>query len=146
MVEARQGSGVFDSATTAEARRRLGGHDGSGGEGLGRVGWAFWRVLLQDLPLTPVPNGEGGDIEMVDVSAHPQVNGTGINGNGAGSVDRGITNGEPSRKVKEYLADSSRYRAIDRVLDRRGPWTDEQFVGGSDVRCDVPSSQVHPSS
>lgn len=50
MVDVRSSMGVFDDATTAEARRRLVGKDGSGGEGVGRVGDAIWRVMLQDLP------------------------------------------------------------------------------------------------
>ncbi|ODN83059.1 hypothetical protein L202_01284 [Cryptococcus amylolentus CBS 6039] len=33
--------------------------------------------------------------------------------------------------VQSYLQDASRYQAIDRILDRRGPWTDERFEGGS---------------
>ncbi|KAK1923202.1 class I glutamine amidotransferase-like protein, partial [Papiliotrema laurentii] len=50
MVDIRSEQGIFDKKTTAEARRRLVGKDGSGGEGYGRVGWAIWRVLLQDTP------------------------------------------------------------------------------------------------
>ncbi|ORY28034.1 class I glutamine amidotransferase-like protein, partial [Naematelia encephala] len=50
MVDFRSQQGIFDPPTAQEARRRLGGKDGSGGEGFGRVGWAIWRVLLQDLP------------------------------------------------------------------------------------------------
>ncbi|KIR70836.1 cytoplasmic protein [Cryptococcus deuterogattii CA1014] len=50
VVNARDASGVFDEATTKEARRRAGGKHGTGGEGFGRIGWAVWRVLLQDLP------------------------------------------------------------------------------------------------
>ncbi|KIR35382.1 cytoplasmic protein [Cryptococcus deuterogattii MMRL2647] len=50
VVNARDASGVFDQATTKEARRRAGGKHGTGGEGFGRIGWAVWRVLLQDLP------------------------------------------------------------------------------------------------
>ncbi|WVO24571.1 uncharacterized protein IAS62_005939 [Cryptococcus decagattii] len=50
VVNARESSGVFDHATTKEARRRAGGKHGTGGEGFGRIGWAVWRVLLQHLP------------------------------------------------------------------------------------------------
>nr|KIR84665.1 cytoplasmic protein [Cryptococcus tetragattii IND107] len=50
VVNARDAAGVFDQATTKEARRRAGGKHGTGGEGFGRIGWAVWRVLLQDLP------------------------------------------------------------------------------------------------
>lgn len=49
MVDARSGL-VFNEAETEEARRRLPGKDGAGGEGEGRLGWAIWRVMLQDLP------------------------------------------------------------------------------------------------
>lgn len=34
------------------------------------------------------------------------------------------------------MLDESRYADIDMVLDRRGPWTDEAFVGGQQVRTD----------
>lgn len=47
MVDVREAGGVFDEQTTAEARRRAGGKAGTGGEGLGKVGWAIWRVMLQ---------------------------------------------------------------------------------------------------
>ncbi|WVQ86130.1 hypothetical protein IAT38_008298 [Cryptococcus sp. DSM 104549] len=47
IVDSRSELGVFDDEATAEARRRLGGKDGTGGEGFGRIGWAVWRVLLQ---------------------------------------------------------------------------------------------------
>lgn len=50
LVDLRSSAGIFDPEATAEARRRLGGKDGSGGEGEGRLGWAIWRVMLQDLP------------------------------------------------------------------------------------------------
>lgn len=50
ITDLRSSTGVFDAEATAEARRRLGGKDGSGGEGQGRLGWAIWRVMLQDLP------------------------------------------------------------------------------------------------
>lgn len=80
IVDARSATGVFNPTATIEARRRLGGKDGSGGEGFGRVGWAIWRVLLQELPTA-----------------------------------------------------ASKYRDVDRVLDRRGPWTADEFVGGTTV-------------
>ncbi|OWZ29081.1 cytoplasmic protein [Cryptococcus neoformans A2-102-5] len=50
VINARAATGVFDEQTVKEARRRAGGKDGTGGEGFGRIGWAVWRVLLQDLP------------------------------------------------------------------------------------------------
>lgn len=50
MVNTRAEQGIFDGPTTAEARRRLGGKDGKGAEGIGRLGWAMWRVMLQELP------------------------------------------------------------------------------------------------
>jgi len=96
VVDAREQTKVFDAPTTAEARRRLGGKDGSGGEGFGRVGWAIWRVMLQPRP--------EADVVM-----------EGIDKSGA------------------YLQDEARYSAVDKVLDRPGPWTDEQFVGGLEV-------------
>jgi ubiquitin-activating enzyme E1 C len=43
-----------------------------------------------------------------------------------------MSNGHES-KVTAYLKDETRYEAIDKVLDRRGPWTAEEFVGGSEV-------------
>ncbi|KAK8850650.1 hypothetical protein IAR55_004569 [Kwoniella newhampshirensis] len=51
LIDARSAAGIFDEEATAEARRRFGGKDGSGGEGYGRVGWAVWRVLLQEIPI-----------------------------------------------------------------------------------------------
>lgn len=36
-------------------------------------------------------------------------------------------------KTAEYLAVQDRYAHVDRVLDRRGPWTDEAFVGGQEA-------------
>ena len=90
IVDARSANGIFDQSATVEARRRLGGKDGSGGEGFGRVGWAIWRVLLHD------------------------------------SADLGM-------QAQDYLKDAGRYKDIDRVLDRRGPWTAEDFVGGATV-------------
>lgn len=50
MVNARAEQGIFDGPTTAEANRRLGGKDGSGAEGYGRLGWAMWKVIMQELP------------------------------------------------------------------------------------------------
>ena len=105
VVDAREASKVFDASTTAEARRRAGGKDGSGGEGFGRVGWAIWRMMLQARPGSDLDTSE--DVDMADDS-----------------------------KVKAYLEDDTRYSAIDMVLDRPGPWTDEQFVGGAEVSCD----------
>jgi len=102
VVNAREETKVFDTPTAAEARRRLGGKDGSGGEGFGRVGWAIWRVMLQPRPTM-------GDVP----------------------VDVEMTDG--SNKVATYLSDETRYSAIDKVLERSGPWTDEQFVGGAEV-------------
>nr|ODN95995.1 ubiquitin-activating enzyme E1 C [Cryptococcus depauperatus CBS 7855] len=32
--------------------------------------------------------------------------------------------------VSSYIKDESRYAAIDNILDRRGPWTDDRFQGG----------------
>jgi hypothetical protein len=101
MVDTRSASGVFDGPTTTEARRRLGGRDGSGAEGFGKVGWGIWRAMLQRLPL---PANGSGDVVMQDVNK-----GTG------------------------YLEDETRYRDIDMVLDRKGPWTHEQFIGGQQV-------------
>lgn len=49
ITDLRSEQGIFDTEATAEARRRAGGKDGSGGEGIGRLGWAIWRVMLQDL-------------------------------------------------------------------------------------------------
>ena len=103
IVDLRSESGVFDQVAAAEARRRAGGKDGSGGEGFGRIGWAIWRVMLQERP--PARDADG-DVEM--------------------------TNGHGS-KVAAYLKDETRYAAIDKVLDRRGPWTAEEFVGGAEV-------------
>lgn len=44
-------------------------------------------------------------------------------------------------KTAEYLAVEDRYAHIDRILDRRGPWTDEVFVGGQEVRSAVSNRQ-----
>ena len=109
MVDVRSATGIFNVSTTNEARRRLGGKDGSGGEGFGRVGWAVWRVLLQELP-TDVVNGH--DVEMA-----PAMNG----------------HSEPILSERDYLADESRFQDLDSIIDRPGPWTDDAFVGGSTV-------------
>ena len=45
-----------------------------------------------------------------------------------------VANPASSQQYTEYIGNSDRYAAVDRVLDNRGPWTDEQFVGGSTVR------------
>jgi len=50
VIDARVKTGVFKGKEAEEAKRRMGGKDGTGGEGLGRLGWAIWRVMLQDLP------------------------------------------------------------------------------------------------
>lgn len=106
VVDAREEQGIFDAEAVKEARRRTGGKDGTGGEGFGRVGWAVWRVMLQEKV-----GGVDGD----------------------GDVD--MTNGESSTSagVKVYLSDDTRYEAVDRILDRPGPWTAEEFVGGETV-------------
>ena len=115
MVDARSASGVFDALATTEARRRLGGKDGSGGEGLGRIGWAVWRVLLQELPLQYSSNR-----------------------NGDGNVDmNGTINGEHTAEASQtsrFLEDNGRYAHVDKVLDRQGPWTNEEFQGGKTVK------------
>lgn len=103
IVDLRAESGVFDPASASEARRRAHGKDGSGGEGHGRVGWAIWRVMLQERP--PALDADG-DVQMSKAY---------------------------DSKVAAYLEDETRYEAIDRVLDRRGPWTAEEFVGGLEV-------------
>ncbi|WVO16933.1 hypothetical protein L204_104619 [Cryptococcus depauperatus] len=50
VINSRAASGVFDNITVQEARRRAGGRHGTGGEGFGRIGWAIWRVMLQNAP------------------------------------------------------------------------------------------------
>lgn len=115
MVDVRSEQGIFDSETAKEARRRLGGKNGTGGEGFGRVGWAIWRVILQDLPLQT----EVHAMEDVQVMPLNHVNGF----------------ASSSKSLETYLADEGRYAHIDKVLDRRGPWTDESFVGGKTVSC-----------
>ncbi|ORX40796.1 hypothetical protein BD324DRAFT_575151 [Kockovaella imperatae] len=55
------------------------------------------------------------------------------NGSSSLSGSNGL-NGESSKRYASYLANSNRYEAVDRMLDRRGPWTDEQFVGGSEAK------------
>lgn len=112
ITDARSSMGIFDASATAEARRRLGGKDGSGGEGFGRVGWAIWSVILQALPVAVAMNGTG--------VAHP--NGM-SNGNISGS----------SRAAGHYIQDEKRYAHVDRVLDRKGPWTVDGFEEGQQV-------------
>jgi GMP synthase-like glutamine amidotransferase len=51
VIDARVKAGVFKGEAAEEAKRRMGGKDGTGGEGLGRLGWAIWKVMLQDLPM-----------------------------------------------------------------------------------------------
>lgn len=41
------------------------------------------------------------------------------------------TNGESSTS----MLDESRYVDVDKILDRPGPWTAEEFVGGQQVKC-----------
>lgn len=50
ILDVRIAGGVLSQEEGEESRRRAGGKDGSGGEGYGRLGWAIWRVMLQDLP------------------------------------------------------------------------------------------------
>lgn len=50
VIDVRVKAGVFKGQDADEAKRRAGGKDGTGGEGLGRLGWAIWKVMLQDLP------------------------------------------------------------------------------------------------
>ncbi len=114
IVDARSATGIFDGPATAEGRRRLGGKDGTGGEGFGRVGWAIWRVLLQILPMRAVSNGSGA------VAMNGIVNG---NGNGHGA----------SSDIGRYVGDEGRYAHVDRVLDRTGPWTEEGYQGAATV-------------
>ena len=115
ITDARSEAGIFDGPATAEARRRAGGKDGSGGEGFGRVGWAIWRVILQDLPVQNSSNG----------NRHITINGM-INENGEGS----------SSQVRRFLDDEERYAHVDKVLERTGPWTVEQYLGASLVSPD----------
>lgn len=37
---------MWNEETCTEARRRVWGKDRQGGEGLGRVGWSVWRMIL----------------------------------------------------------------------------------------------------
>ena len=46
MVNYRMEAGIFDVTVGAEALRRAWGKDKQGGEGLVRVGWSMWRVML----------------------------------------------------------------------------------------------------
>ncbi|WWC98304.1 hypothetical protein V866_005195 [Kwoniella sp. B9012] len=51
------------------------------------------------------------------------------------AVHNGIPNGvASSSKLASYLADESRFASIDKILDRRGPWTDERFEGGQGTK------------
>jgi hypothetical protein len=106
MVDIRSEQGIFDKKTTAEARRRLVGKDGSGGEGYGRVGWAIWRVLLQDTPHEPEVEGKT----------------------------------QPSGPAQADHVD------VDMILDRRGPWTAEEFVGGTTVSGPIAKTDHRPRS
>jgi hypothetical protein len=45
MISARSESGVLDTPTAEEARRRSSAQ--SGGEGRGVIGWGIWAVLLE---------------------------------------------------------------------------------------------------
>ena len=122
MVDARVASGIFDEVTAMEARRRLGGKDGKGGEGFGRVGWAIWRFMLQELPLQTTSTHHATSDEN-HVNSHGR-----------------ISNGdEASARIRRYLQDSARNTHIDKVLDRKGPWTQEEYQGASIV-----SSITHP--
>ncbi len=109
MVDARSATGLFDPNTTTEARRRLGGKGGTGSEGYHRVGWSIWRVMLQ-LPTISVKNGTIG-----------------------GPRSTFSSNGGSKRNLDDYVRDQGRYAHIGKVLDRRGPWTAEEFQGGSTV-------------
>ena len=47
-----------------------------------------------------------------------------------------VVNGESvgsTAGYQHYLANEDRYGDIDKVLDRRGPWTDEEFQAGQAV-------------
>lgn len=46
VVDFRERTGVFDASTAKEGRRRMVGHDGTGGEGLNVIGWAIIRMML----------------------------------------------------------------------------------------------------
>ncbi|WRT70845.1 uncharacterized protein IL334_007844 [Kwoniella shivajii] len=51
------------------------------------------------------------------------------------AVLNGETNGlASSSKLEFYLADTSRFESIDKILDRRGPWTNELFQGGQGTK------------
>ncbi|KAK4688751.1 NEDD8-activating enzyme E1, partial [Tremellales sp. Uapishka_1] len=120
MIDARSASGLFDAPTTKEARRRCGGKDGTGGEGFGRVGWAIWRVFLQILP--------SADEEPMDgIEENSSSGGQHASGNENG-------NGESSRSTTNHLENESRFSHVDKVLDRRGPWTNPGFVGGKQTK------------
>lgn len=36
-------------------------------------------------------------------------------------------------RIQSYHADHTRYAAVDNLLRRKGPWTDERFQGGTEV-------------
>lgn len=36
-------------------------------------------------------------------------------------------------RIQSYHADRTRYAAVDNLLRRKGPWTDERFQGGTEV-------------
>lgn len=44
--------------------------------------------------------------------------------------------------IQSYHADRTRYAAVDNLLRRKGPWTDERFQGGTEV---MPSFFFLPS-
>ena len=114
MIDARTASGLFDPETSKEARRRCGGMNGTGGEGSARVGWAILKVMLQELPRPSAVNTNG-------------------NGNGIASGSTGSRGVNGQTEVQEYKRDESRYAHIDRILDRKGPWTADEFQGGQTV-------------
>ncbi|KAL7422968.1 NEDD8 activating enzyme [Cryptotrichosporon argae] len=75
MVDTRSASGLFDGPTTAEARRRLGGKQGSGGEGFERAGWAVWRVIMQEIPGNdePMDGAVANGASLADEERHRHV-------------------------------------------------------------------------
>lgn len=44
--------------------------------------------------------------------------------------------------IQSYHSDPTRYAAVDNLLHRKGPWTDERFQGGTEV-CHPCSSSLH---
>ncbi len=52
----------------------------------------------------------------------------------------GNARGSSSSSLDTYMQDKKRYTAVDRILDRRGPSTAEEFVGGDSVSI-LPSSR-----